>query len=1663
MNTFLLNFDLTAVLNGSNPLILEILVGGSVVSQVVPVGGAESFNVFAEFSGSVPSSLSLRFASGTGDPGDSITFTNASINNTSLDVSMDFSMQVLSVGQSATVTATDESFGHTPPTIGPADILGTAGDDTNLKGGNAADTIDGLAGNDRILGRDNDDVINGDAGNDTIFGQLGDDSVLGGTGNDVIFGNEGDDILFGEGGFDSLLGGAGNDILNGGADADGLIGGIGNDRLFGEDGDDFLIGEDGDDLLFGDNGNDFLAGGAGNDALSGGDGNDQLVAGGGDDLLSGGAGNDEIIAGDGADIVSAGGGDDSVFGGDGNDELAGGNDGDYISGGAGNDILDGDAGGDVLVGGNGADTLNGGAGNDILHGNGLDATTISTILDANPNVTYSQDTNSFYQFVNNSISWTAAQTAANAALLSGVAGHLVNITSAAENELVYQLGLANGSNNSTGSGGNRIWLGATDNVVDQDWLWADGLEAGLQFSQASTATNNFYNNWGTGQPNNSGGAQTRATLWFNGGGDDDTWDDRNDTDTHDYVIEWDAGLFSDDNAVDTITGGAGDDTIYGYGGGDILSGGDNNDIIFGGGGADTINGDAGDDVLVGGVGADTQNGGDGNDNFVLLDGDFASGESLVGAANTDTITLSGGVTVDFTVGTISTVENLAGSGLADDVTYTIGQALDFAAIDLGAGTDNSRINVTGTVDVTALATPTINNAENGFLTGSAGDDALTITGAQLDDLIFGSGIIDFAGGTTDTINLTTTSADLNLLGATDGSILGLEVVDASLATGNVSINVSAQTEGFTIEGGSGADTLTGGSGADTIIGNGGDDIITGGSGADIIDGGNNNDTLILTNGSFASGESLTGGSGTDEIILGNATTIDFTTGTIAQVEGLTGSSGADDVTYTIQQALDFTTIDLGGGVDNSRINVTGSVDVTALATPTISNTENGFLTGSAGNDTLTITGMQLDDLIFGSGIIDFAGGTTDTINLTATSADLNLLGATDASVLGLEAVNASTAGASVTIDFSGQSEGFTLTGGGSGDTLIAGDGADTVNGGGGADVITGGLGADIISGGGGADTINLANGDFSAGETINGNGNNNDNITLTNATTVDFTTGTVTNVEILNGSTGNDTVTLSGTQFNGFNSVDLGGGATDTLNITATSTGLNGLNDASFVGVEIISAAGAAAGVTIDLSSQSENLTVTGGGNGDSTLITGTGDDTLNSGSVLNASIDSILTSNSEAIVGIDGSITHVYTVAGTNTYTLPGTVTEITVTAWGGGGGGGSGGNQFAGGTGGGAGFVQGTVTVTAGEDLFIAVGGGGGGGNLATGANPVGTGGGGGGYSGVFTDSASQANALFVAGGGGGGGGGDNFAAVNGGAGGASGGLNGSAGAGGGGTVGGGQGGTQIGGGATGTGNNASTVSGVNGSALAGGDGGDTTSAAATAGGASGINGGGEGGLASPTLGRAGGGGGGAGYFGGGGGTAGNAGGTSGAGGGGGSSFVDATATGTTNNGATGATPDQSDAIYIAGIGEGGTGGAIGTGGTDGGDGLVTLLYQFDVPEVTRLAGGTGNDDLFGADGVDIFEFSDVGATNQDTIFNFNFQTDKIDISDLLTSYDPLTEAITDFLQITDDGTDSEIRVDTAGTASFGAATVVATIDNTTGLTDEGFLEALNIIITA
>ena len=111
------------------------------------------------------------------------------------------------------------------------------------------------------------------------------------------------------------------------------------------------------------------------------------------------------------------------------------------------------------------------------------------------------------------------------------------------------------------------------------------------------------------------------------------------------------------------------------------------------------------------------------------------------------------------------------------------------------------------------------------------------------------------------------------------------------------------------------------------------------------------------------------------------------------------------------------------------------------------------------------------------------------------------------------------------------------------------------------------------------------------------------------------------NVENLVGSSGNDSVTMTGAQLNGFSSINLGGG-NDTLNITSTSTGLNALSDSALSGVEVISAADATSGVTINLSNQTEGFTIIGsnytdtitGGHGDDVIYGGGNNDVLSGG-----------------------------------------------------------------------------------------------------------------------------------------------------------------------------------------------------------------------------------------------------------------------------------------------------------------------------------------------------------------------------------------------------------------------------------------------------------------
>lgn len=91
--------------------------------------------------------------------------------------------------------------------------------------------------------------------------------------------------------------------------------------------------------------------------------------------------------------------------------------------------------------------------------------------------------------------------------------------------------------------------------------------------------------------------------------------------------------------TNVLSGGAGNDLIYGLGGNDSLYGGADNDTIFGGTGEDHIDGGSGNDTLTGDAGADTIQGGDDRDMIFGGLGDVVDGGE--GGNDFDTLDLSG--------------------------------------------------------------------------------------------------------------------------------------------------------------------------------------------------------------------------------------------------------------------------------------------------------------------------------------------------------------------------------------------------------------------------------------------------------------------------------------------------------------------------------------------------------------------------------------------------------------------------------------------------------------------------------------------------------------------------------------------------------------------------------------------------------------------------------------------------------------------------------------------------------------------------------------------------------------------------------------------------------------------------------------------------------------
>ena len=417
-------------------------------------------------------------------------------------------------------------------------------------------------------------------------------------------------------------------------------------------------------------------------------------------------------------------------------------------------------------------------------------------------------------------------------------------------------------------------------------------------------------------------------------------------------------------SIQNLTGSQFGDFLWGSFGANIIEGLGGNDYLFGRAGNDTLNGGAGDDVLEGGADADTLNGG--------ADSNTAS-YSLSGPGLVVDLVATGKNTGDAAGDSYSSIQNLTGSGFADELWGSFGaNRLD------GSGGHDTLFGRSG-VDI---------------LNGGTGGDVLE-GGADADQLNGGAGnntasyALAGAGLTVDLISTGKNTGD-----AAGDTFSSIQNVTGSTFSDDIWGTFGANV----LDGGvGGADRLQGRAGNDTLLGGDGNDRLDGGAGGDLLDGGAGDDwawylssgvgiTIDMAtsgnNSGDAAGDSYVSveniqGSFFDDVITGdgNANFIIASTGddkafgsggddTLHGQGGddiLVGGAGAD----ILQGGVGSDTAsyeDAGAGVVADLILTgTNTGDAAGDSYAAIRN-----LTGSAFNDTLRAT--------FGTSILDGGGG-----------------------------------------------------------------------------------------------------------------------------------------------------------------------------------------------------------------------------------------------------------------------------------------------------------------------------------------------------------------------------------------------------------------------------------------------------------------------------------------------------------------------------------------------------------------------------------------------------------------------------------------------------------------------------------------------------------------
>jgi Ca2+-binding RTX toxin-like protein len=1028
-------------------------------------------------------------------------------------------------------------------------------------------------------------------GNDRFTGTSGSDNVGGSAGNDTLIGNDGNDTLAGDAGDDTLDGGNGLDVASY-ASASAAVtvslalqgsaqntGGAGSDRLVAMEA---LLGSAFNDTLTGDGGANTLEGGAGDDRLDGAGGLDTASYAGASAAVSvnlalttahatGGAGSDTLI------------GIENLVGSAFNDTLTGDAAANVLEGGAGDDRLDGGGGLDTAsyagalaaisvnlvlttaqaTGGAGTDTLlnienlTGSAFNDTLTG-----TAGANVFDGGAGLDRVS-----YAGATAAVSVNLALTTAQA---TGGAGTdtLLNIEILLGSDFNDTL-IGDGGNNTLLGGGSADLLmgGAGDDVLDGGGFFTDIDTASFADATSSVTVTIF-----TGNGTATGGSGNDTLLnienligsafddFLTGNGGSNILEGGLGNDRIDGVGYWsDADFVSYASAPGAVTvwltngssgptdgyaeGAAGTDWLFNIEG---ATGSAHNDTMYAGWFYSTLQGAAGDDRLLPVGWSDDLYGGDGYDTMDL--------SSAFGGTREVRPMASGYMAILWGPGGLSQYAVHRGY----EVEAVRGAETRFVA---GAGNDDYDGTGTGSVISYAEASGPVTidlNLTTAQNTGGSGMDRLrgfrSIEGSRYDDLIIvAPDTHTVIGGGGDMISYAAATSGVTFGAWHTSSAWGGSI---NIQSFNVFIGSSFDDtfQRFNHEGLGSRETLAGGAGTDTV-----DYTLFYQKDA-------SNNWIYANNWIYLTLEEVTAsadvlmeienvvGSRGNNLIRGSA---------IGNV--LDGNEG-DDAVYglggndTLVSSIGNDTLDGGDGIDTLTYQgASGGVQVSLF--------QSSQNTVSAGVDDI-----RNIEILIGSSFNDALSGGDGRDTLEGGAGNDTLDGAG-----GLDTASYAGASAAVTVSLALQGSGQN-TGSAGVDTLISMEGLlgsafnDTLTGDAGANTLEGGAGDDRLDGAGGLDTASYAS--ATAGVTVS-------LAVTTSQVTGGAGTDLLISMENLIGSGFNDTLTGDA----GANVLE-GGAGDDRLD------GAGGNDTASY--------AGAAAGVTVDLSLATAQAT---GGAGSDTLL----------------------------------------------------------------------------------------------------------------------------------------------------------------------------------------------------------------------------------------------------------------------------------------------------------------------------------------------------------------------------------------------------------------------------------------------------------------------------